>query len=95
VIKPEGIAAMPSKLTAIDSWPDPTDLKSLRQFLGLAGFYRHFIDNFGAIAAPLTDLLGSKVSWHWSSRHRAAFAKLKLALCTSPVLAFPALGVAH
>ena len=89
VVTPSGIAAVPSKLIEIDTWPIPTDIKTLRQFLGLTGFYRHFIKNFGAIAAPLTDLLQDNVSWHWSSRHASAFVALRAALSSAPVLAFP------
>jgi hypothetical protein len=79
---PEGVTAMPTKISAIPKWPEP------RQFLGLAGYYRHFIHRIGHIAAPLTDVLGFG-PWHWNSRHQQAFDDLRNALIQAPVLAFP------
>lgn len=89
VITPEGVTVLPSKVNAVQGWPAPTDLKSLRQFLGLTGFYRHFVPQYGTVAAPLTDLLQSSTPWHWSSRQQSAFDSLKVALCAAPVLCFP------
>jgi len=88
-ITPEGVTVLPSKVNAVQGWPAPTDLKSLRQFLGLTGFYRHFVPQYGTVAAPLTDLLQSSTPWHWSSRQQSAFDSLKVALCAAPVLCFP------
>ena len=64
VITPEGVTVLPSKVNAVQGWPPPTDLKTLRQFLGLTGFYRHFVPQYGTIAAPLTDLLQASTPWH-------------------------------
>ena len=64
VITTEGVTVLPSQINAVQGWPAPTDLKSLRQFLGLTGFYRHFVPQYGTVAAPLTDLLQSATPWH-------------------------------
>jgi hypothetical protein len=88
LVTPSGLSALPSKIEAVASWPPPRQVKDLRQFLGLTGFYRHFTQNYAKIAAPLTDLLGPQ-PWQWSSRENQAFEGLKAALTNAPVLAFP------
>jgi hypothetical protein len=62
LVTQDGIQALPTKVKAISKWPQPSSVKTLRQVLGLTGFYRHFIKNYGDIAAPLTDLTGS-IPW--------------------------------
>jgi hypothetical protein len=88
LVTPSGLSALPFKIEAVASWPPPRQVKDLRQFLGLTGFYRHFTQNYATIAAPLTDLLGPQ-PLQWSSRENQAFEGLKAALTNAPVLAFP------
>jgi hypothetical protein len=75
------------KIEAVQAWPLPGSVKALRGFLGLTGYYRRFITNYGAIAAPLTALL--KEAFQWTPDATVAFDALKLALTTGPVLQLP------
>lgn len=57
VLSADGVATNPSKVQAVLDWPVPTNTRQLRGFLGLAGYYRKFVRNFGILAHPLTQLL--------------------------------------
>ena len=83
-----GIAPEASKVAAIEDFPPPASVKQLRQFLGLANFYRRFIKNFANYAAPLSDLLKTgQRRFVWTRSAETAFAALKTALTQAPVLA--------
>lgn len=75
-----------TKIEEVVNWKVPTSVKKLRRFLGLAGYYRKFVTNFGLISKPLTHLLRKDVSFVWSPATDQAFQALKLALVTAPVL---------
>lgn len=87
-ITEEGVSIDPHKIDFVRYWPTPTSLKQLRGFLGLAGYYRRFIQGFEVTCKPLTDLL-RKDKFRWSPQATIPFKKLKLALTASPVLALP------
>ena len=76
------------KVEAVASWPVPRSARALRGFLGLAGYYRKFIRDFGIIAAPLTRLL-RRDAFAWDEDAETAFRALKSALTTGPVLQMP------
>lgn len=82
------VAADPKKLEAMWLWPVPKDLKSLRGFLGLTGYYRRFVKDYGKIARPLTQLL-KKDSFQWGPSPQQAFEALKHTLTEIPTLAVP------
>ncbi|KAJ4757403.1 polyprotein [Rhynchospora pubera] len=88
IISPQGVRADPSKIEAITAWPMPLNQRQVRGFLGLTGYYRHFIRHYASIAAPLTDIL-TKEGFKWSDRATEAFKMLKSAMTSAPVLALP------
>ena len=69
-------------------WPHPKTLKIFRGFLVLTSYYRKFVKNYGKIVAPLTALLKNN-SFTWTPATAQAFQTLKMAMCTTPVLALP------
>ena len=84
-----GVQTDPLKVECILSWPSPTTQKELRQFLGLASYYRRFVKGFASIAAPLNHLLEKGKPWEWTKVCEHAFSSLKKMLTTSPILAYP------
>jgi hypothetical protein len=76
IIISTGVATNPTKIKDIQSWPLPKIIKQLREFLGLIGYYRRFIKNYGIICKPLHGLL-KKDSFHWAEEHTVAFNTLK------------------
>ena len=84
-----GMTPTEAKLKAVRDWATPEDVKGVRSFLGFANYYRRFVQNFAAIADPLTSLTRKDVEWQWGPYQRRAFQQLKEALCAAPVLLFP------
>nr|GEY03185.1 retrotransposable element Tf2 [Tanacetum cinerariifolium] len=83
-----GVEVDPKKIMAVSEWPTPKTQRQVRGFLGLVGYYRHFIMGYAAMAAPLTDLL-RKDGFQWGEAEAVAFEPLKLQLTTTPVLNLP------
>ena len=89
IVGRDGLKVDDKKVAVVRDWPVPTNRKTLRSFLGLANYFRRFIQGYSSLVAPLTALTGEKTVWHWCDRCQAAFEGVKLALITAPVLALP------
>jgi hypothetical protein len=89
VISAHGVATDDSKISAVRDWPTPVDVKQLRSFLGLAGYYRKYVRNYASISRPLTILLRKQTPFIWTVETQLAFDTLKQALIAAPVLALP------
>ena len=89
VVTPEGISPNPDKVRVVQEYPTPTNLKELRSFLGLANYYRRFVRGFSHIASPLNALTKKNVPFVWTVACAEAFDKLKRALVSAPILAYP------
>ncbi|GJS96722.1 putative reverse transcriptase domain-containing protein [Tanacetum coccineum] len=89
VIDNQGIHVDPAKIEAVKNWASPTTPIEIRQFLGLAGYYRRFIKDFSKIAESLTDLTQKNKKYIWGEDQESAFQLLKQKLCEAPILALP------
>jgi len=94
MISPDGISVQQEKVATVKEWPTPTEVSHIRQFLGLSGFYRKFIEKYAAKAKPLSDLTrkessGPNGEFLWPPEAQNAFDTLKNALCSAPVLKIP------
>ncbi|GJR47941.1 putative reverse transcriptase domain-containing protein [Tanacetum coccineum] len=89
VINGNGIHVDPSKIEAVKNWKAPRTPSEVRSFLGLAGYYRRFIENFSKIAKSLTILTQKCKTFDWGEEQELAFQTLKDKLCNAPVLALP------
>ena len=92
VISEEGIAVDPEKVRAVRDWKRPETITEIRSFLGLAGYYRRFIQNFSVVAAPMTRLTKKNAPFIWTPECELAFVTLKERLTSAPVLTIPVPG---
>ena len=89
VISSSGVSTDPKKVQIIADWPTPQSVKDLRSFLGMAGYYRKYVKNFGLMSKPLTNLLKKGVIYVWTSETEASFQAISstkecLRDCSSP-----------
>lgn len=89
VITDEGIQPCREKVIAVQNFPNPTNAKQIKSFLGLAGYYRRFIQNFSKISQPLTKLLRKEENFLWTSQQQESFETLKNILTNPPLLQYP------
>ncbi|GKB42496.1 putative reverse transcriptase domain-containing protein [Tanacetum coccineum] len=87
VIDSQGIHMDPAKIESIKDWASPKTPTEIRQFLGLAGYYRRFIEGFSKIAKSMTKLTQKGVKFDWGDKEEAAFQLIKQKLCSAPILA--------
>ncbi|GJX25345.1 putative reverse transcriptase domain-containing protein [Tanacetum coccineum] len=86
VIDSSGIHVDPAKIETVKNWASPTTPSEIRQFLGLAGYYRRFIEGFSKIAKPMTELTQKDRKFDWGEEQETAFQLLKQKLCAAPIL---------
>ena len=79
----------PKKVAAILDSKAPKDIRGIKSFIGMASYYRRFIEGFSKIARPMTSLLAKKVEFKWTPACQESFEMLKQKLTTSPVLVLP------
>lgn len=77
----------PDKVKAIAEFPAPKSVRNLRQFLGMIGWYRRFVEDFSTHSHPLTELLSKKRCFKWTAEAQQSFELLKSRLCSAPILA--------
>ena len=88
VVNAAGISVQKHKVEAVREWPTPTSRREVRAFLGLAGYYRRFVQGFAELAEPLTLLTGNHEVWRWAKPQEQAFQDLKNRLCNAPLLVY-------
>nr|GEZ28746.1 retrotransposon protein, putative, Ty3-gypsy subclass [Tanacetum cinerariifolium] len=89
IVSANGITMDPAKVEAITKWPRPTTVTEVRSFLGLAGYYRRFVEGFSLLALPLTKLMQKGEKFVWNEEREKSFEELKRRLVSSPVLTLP------
>ncbi|KAA0057631.1 pol protein [Cucumis melo var. makuwa] len=89
VVSKAGVSVDPAKIEAVTSWTRPSTVSEVPSFLGLAGYYRRFMENFSRIATPLTQLTRKGAPFVWSKACEDSFQNLKQKLVTAPVLTVP------
>ena len=89
VVSRDGVKVDPAKIEAMMSWKPPTNPSEIRSFLGLAGYYRRFIQDFSKIASSLTALTKKNSKFLWTDKQEQAFRTLQKNLCEAPILSLP------
>ena len=86
MISEKGVMVDPNKIEAVMDWQRPKDVFEIRSFLGLAGYYRRFVEDFSRLAALMTRLMRKGVKFVWDDACEMAFQELKARLTSAPIL---------
>ena len=89
IVSSEGVHTDPAKVEVIRCWPVPANVKNVRSFLGLAGYYKKFVMDYATIAEPLINLTRKHANFHWTTSCQNSLDTLKDALTKALVLAYP------
>ena len=89
VVSKDGIAVDPKKVEAVVEWNRPNSVTEIRSFLGLAGYYRRFVEGFSHLAMPLTRLTQKGAKFEWTGKCEESFQELKKRLVSAPILTIP------
>ena len=89
VMPKKGISVDPSKVEAVSQWKQPRNLTKVRNFVGLAGYYRRFVDGFSKIASLMTAFTYKNMKFEWTKACEQSFQELKRRLVTAPILTIP------
>ena len=89
VVSSRGIEVDPVKIEAVLNWEVPKNVTEVRSFLGMASYYRRFVEGFSKLAGPLTKLLRKNIPFQWSEACQQSFLELKHRLTSAPVLTIP------
>src|SRR5258708_23314679 len=86
ILSLEGLCMDLAKVSTIQSWPEPRNIREVQSFLGFANFYQRFISHYAELTQPLTILCQKNTPWHFGETESAAFRHLKTAFRSAPVL---------
>ena len=89
IVSGKGIELDPAKVEAITNWPRPSNVTEVRSFLGLAGYYRRFVEGFSSITLPMTQLMRKGDKFEWNDDREQSFQELKKRLMSAPILVLP------
>ncbi|MDA8031805.1 MAG: RNA-directed DNA polymerase, partial [Alphaproteobacteria bacterium] len=89
IVSDQGVATNPALTEKVSNWPEPQSVREVQQFLGLASYYRRFVQDYAQIAKPLHRLTEKSCSFRWSAECASAFQELRQRLVSAPILAFP------
>jgi len=95
VISDKGVTVDPEKVEAVMGWQRPKSVFEIQSFLGLAGYYRRFVEDFSRLAAPMTRLTRKGVKFVWDDSCELAFQELKSRLTSAPILVIPERGIGY